>query len=103
MRKKPIFMLLGCMALTGVLGVEAQAPSRYPILDKVAAKVIQKYQTSTCDQLRAGKQQPPTGEHAAMEQKAIEMLRTDADMRHYFLSRVAAPVADKLLQCGMIP
>lgn len=71
-------MFLSCMALTGVVWVEAQAPSQYPILDKVAAKVIQKYQMSTCDQLRAGKQQPPTGQQAAMEQKAIEMLRTDA-------------------------
>jgi hypothetical protein len=103
MKKKPIFMFLGCMALTGVLRIEAQAPSPYPILDRVAAKVIQKYQTSTCDQLRAAKQQPPTGQQAAMEQKAIEMLHTDADMRHYFLSKVAAPVADKLFQCGMIP
>src|ERR1700722_5110668 len=103
MRKKTVFMFLGCTALTGLLQTEAQAPSQYPILDKVAAKVIQKYQTSTCDQLRAGKQQPPAGQQAAMEQKAIELLHTDADMRHYFLSKVAAPVADKLFQCGMIP
>lgn len=102
MRKKPIFMFLGCMAITGVLWVEAQAPSQYPIVDKVAAKVIQRYQTSSCDQLRAGKQ-PPAGQQAAMEQKAIEMLHTDAGMRHYFLGKVAAPVADKLFQCGMIP
>ena len=30
---------------------KAQAQEQYPILDKVADKVIQKYQTSTCEQL----------------------------------------------------
>ena len=30
---------------------QAQPQEQYPILDKVAAKVIQKYQTSTCEQL----------------------------------------------------
>lgn len=43
--------------------------------------------------------QPPT----PTEQKAMEMLRTDPAMRHEFVSIVADPVVDKLIQCGMIP
>jgi hypothetical protein len=76
MRKKTIFMLLGCMLLAGVLLMEGQAPTEYPIVDKVAVKVIQKYETSTCEQLRAQKQQPKQPP-AGMEAKAIDLLRKD--------------------------
>ncbi len=33
----------------------------------------------------------------------MERLRTDPQMRHKFVSIVAAQVVDKLIQCGMIP
>jgi len=74
---------------------------QFPILEKVAQKVIQKYQSSSCEQLaqdRAEKKPKPEA-----EQKVVELLRTDAQMRQAFLSRVAAPIADKLLECGLIP
>jgi len=77
------------------------AVAQHPVLDAVANKVVQKYQTSTCQQLmqqKAQKQPPSPG-----EQKAMEMLRTDPEMRHEFVSIVADPVVDKLIQCGMIP
>jgi len=77
------------------------AVAQHPVLDAVANKVVQKYQTSTCQQLmqqKAQKQPPSPG-----EQKAMEMLRTDPQMRHEFVSIVADPVVDKLIQCGMIP
>jgi hypothetical protein len=102
MRKETIFVLLGCMLLAGVLLTEGQAPTQYPIADKVADKVIQKYQTSTCEQLRAKKQEPPQPP-SAMEVKAIEQLRKDPQMRQHFLDKIAGPVANKLFECGMIP
>jgi hypothetical protein len=85
------------IALTG--GTWAQ--EQHPILDQVANRVIQKYQTSTCQQLwaeRANKQPP-----SPQEQKAIQFLRTDPQMRALFLNRVAAPIANKMFECGMIP
>ena len=85
------------IALTG--GTWAQ--DQHPILDQVANKVIQKYQTSTCEQLwaeRANKQPP-----SAQEQRAIQFLKTDPQMRTLFLNRVAAPIANKMFTCGMIP
>lgn len=80
-----------------------QAPSQYPIADRLADKLIQKYQTSSCEQLQQAKQQPPTGEKAAIEQKVIQALHQDPQMREYFLNKVAAPIVNKLFECGFIP
>ena len=33
----------------------------------------------------------------------MRILRAGRPMRKEFLDRVAAPIADKLLECGMIP
>ena len=38
-----------------------------------------------------------------MEQKALEMLKSDPQMRQAFISKVAAPIANKMFECGMIP
>jgi hypothetical protein len=77
------------------------AVAQHPVLDAVANKVVAKYQSSTCQQLmqqKAQKKPPSPG-----EQKAMEMLRTDPQMRHEFVTIVADQVVDKLIQCGMIP
>jgi hypothetical protein len=79
----------------------ARAPQQYPILDALAGKVVQKYQTSTCEQLWAKKSQnaPPKPE----EQKLIQLLHNDPQMRAEFINRIAAPIANKMFECGMIP
>jgi hypothetical protein len=91
------------LALTLVrLGhAKAQAQDQHPILDKVAEKVIQKYQTSTCEQLWVKKSEkaPPSAE----EQKAIAFLKSNPEMRTLFINKVAAPIANKMFECGMIP
>ena len=77
------------------------ASAQYPIMDMVANKIIAKYQTSTCEQLyqaKAQKQQPGPG-----EQKAIQMLHNDPQMRAAFIAKVAPPIANKMFDCGMIP
>ena len=81
----------------------ASAQESFPIMEKIAQKVIEKYQTSSCQQLAQQKSQPPTGQQAQMEQRAIQTLRNDPPMRTAFLNRVAAPIANKLFECGMIP
>ena len=64
-----------------------------PNRGSVANKVVQKYQTSTCQQLMQAQalQQPPPA-----EEKAMGMLRSDSEMCHEFVSIVADPVIDKL-------
>lgn len=90
------------LALTlGLLYVTVGNAQQYPIMDKIADKVIQKYQTSTCEQLWEKKSQktPPS----AQEQQAIKMLKGDPQMRAAFINKIAAPIANKMFECGMIP
>ena len=81
----------------------ASAQEHYPVMEKIAQKIVQKYQTSSCQDLAKKKSQPPTGQQAQIEQRAVEILRNDAQMRAEFINRVAAPIANKLFECGMIP
>jgi len=81
----------------------ASAQESYPIMDKVAQKVIQKYQSSSCEELAMQRSHPPTGQKAQMEQRVIELLHNDPQLRQAFIDRVAAPIATKLFECGMIP
>lgn len=76
---------------------------QFPILDKLADKVVQKYQSSSCQELMAKKGQRPTGKREMIEEKAVAMLRKDPQMRTEFLNRVAGPIANKMFECGMIP
>ena len=80
---------------------QAQAAPQYPILDMAANKVVQKYQTSTCEQLwiKKSAKAPPSAE----EQKVIAFLKSNPQMRTMFIDKVAAPIANKMFECGMIP
>ena len=99
MREKAIFMSLVCLLLSGAVRIEGQGQDQH--LDQVANKVIAKYQNSTCEQLWVQKEQktPPT----PAEQRAIQFLKTDPQMRTIFINKVAAPIANKMFACGMIP
>ncbi len=87
------------VALVATLLLVGVAIAQYPILDMVATKVIQKYQQSTCEQLWQQKGEPKP----AMEQELIQNLRSDPQMRTHFINKVAAPIANKMFECGMIP
>jgi hypothetical protein len=93
-RKSWWFVTVAAAAVAGI--VYAQ---QFPMLDAVANKVVQKYQSSSCEQLWAKKGQPKSPE----EQRVVGMLKNEAAMRAEFLNRVAAPIANKMFECGMIP
>jgi hypothetical protein len=76
---------------------------QYPVMDRVAEKVIQKYQQSTCEQLWEERAQKGKAPKPQMEQEALDMLKSDAQMRAAFINKVAAPIANKMFECGMIP
>ncbi len=84
-----------------LLYVTAGSAQQYPILDKVADKVIAKYQSSSCEQLwqKKAANAPPSAE----EQKVIGFLKSDPQMRAAFINKVAAPIANKMFECGLIP
>lgn len=76
---------------------------QYPLVDKIAEKIVQKYQQSSCEQLMQQKAQKKGEPPSPQEQKAMQMLRSDPQMRAEFINRVAAPIANKMFECGMIP
>ena len=80
-------------------GVSSAQYDQHPLLDKAANKVIQKYQYSSCEQLWQERGQPKS----QREQEAVNFLRSDPQMRAMFINRVAAPIANKMFECGMIP
>jgi len=75
----------------------------FPIMDRIADKVIQKYQQSTCEQLWQERAQKGKAPEPQMEQEAIQMLKSDPQMRQAFINKIAAPIANKMFECGMIP
>lgn len=88
------YMVVSAVFLAGVASAQDT-----PILDMVANKVIDKYQNATCEQLWEQKGQPKTAE----QQQVIQMLQSDPELRTKFIDKIAAPVANKLFSCGMIP
>ena len=91
-----------CLLLLGVscLGCAgAWAQPQHPIIDAMAQKVIEKFQSSSCEQLanQRAQQQPPE------QQRVVEFLRSHPQLRAAFLDRVAAPIANKMFECGLIP
>ncbi len=90
-------VLLFAMGLAVLLvGVAA---AQFPILDMMASNVIQKYQQATCEQLWEQRGKPKSQQ----EQELIQLLRGDPQMRATFINKIAAPVANKMFDCGMIP
>jgi len=75
------------------------AAAQFPMLDMIAGNVVQKYAQSTCEQLWEQRGKPKS----AQEQEVIQLLRGDAQMRAAFINKIAAPVANKMFECGMIP
>jgi hypothetical protein len=95
MLKRVYFLpFLSTVFFVGVAGAQ-----EYPLMNMIADRVIQKYQQSSCEQLWEKKGKPKTDE----EKNLIQMLRDDPQMRTAFLNKVAAPIANKMFDCGMLP
>ena len=94
MTKKSLWLVAVAAIVAGVAYAQ-----QFPMLDAVANKVVQKYQSSSCEQLWEKKGQPKSPE----EQRVVGLLKSDPAMRTEFINRVAAPVVNKMFECGMIP
>ena len=70
------------------------------LLDFAADKVIKKFTTSSCDELKAMKGEPPSEK----EKMAIDFLRNDsAGAQGLHRQDRRAVVMNKMFECGMIP
>ena len=94
MKHYPLFALVPALFFAGA--VQAQP---YPIVDMVASNVVQKYQFATCQQLWEQKEKPKTPQ----EQEMLQMLRSNPQVRTYFIDKVAGPIVNKMFECGMLP
>ena len=92
--------LIALVAL--LLGIgSAIAQEARPIMEMVARSIVQKYQHTSCQELAMQRSGPR--QHTEMEQRVVQALRNDPQMRVEFISQVAAPIANKLFECGLLP
>ena len=85
--------------LFALLRIGTARAQENPLMNMVADQVIQKYQQASCEQLWQRKSKPKTQK----AKEAIQLLRDDPQMREAFINKVAAPIANKMFQCGLIP
>ena len=97
------YSLIALLLLIAAFPSGSAQESEYPMMDKIAQKVIEKYQKSSCEELKAQKEQPPDPQQAATKQKVVGLLKSDPKMREQFLNKVAGPIANKMFECGMVP
>lgn len=86
-------MLVSALLVAGAVAAQGM------LLDFAADQVVKKYSTATCEQLISAKAAPKTEK----EKMALDFLRNDAQARKAFIDRIAAPVANKMFECGMFP
>jgi len=98
MPKRSLVLLAATLAGLSVSSVARAQGGQFPVLDMVANRVVQKYQQSSCQQIAAQRNQS----HGPEEQHAIQILHENPQMRQEFINRVAAPIANKLFECGLI-
>jgi hypothetical protein len=68
------------------------------VCERRADKVIKKYQETIREQLRAQEPKPPSEQ----EKMAIDFLHHDSQARVAFIDKIAAPVLNKMFECGLI-
>ena len=59
----------------------------FPVLDQIAEKVIQKYQQATCEQLWQERAQKGKKPESPMEQRGLEMLKSDRRCARHLSTR----------------
>ena len=90
---------IGAAVFVPVLIVAGSAYAQGMLLDYAADRVIQKYSTSSCEQLKQMRDEPKSEK----DKMAIEFLRNDSQARVAFIDKIAAPVANKMFECGLFP
>jgi len=91
--------LVSLAGVASVLCATGLAVGQERLLDLVSSKVISKYQAASCQDLWIKRSQPKSDQ----EQRLVQFLRNDPTARTEFLNKVAAPIANKMFECGMIP
>lgn len=85
----------------------SQLPEQEQIVGAIAGIVTAKFQNASCEELA---QMQPTGAtsetsepQAAIQDKAIALLKANPAIREQFLNQVAPVIANKMFDCNFIP
>jgi hypothetical protein len=90
---------IGSAVLVSVVVLAGAVAAQSVLVDAAADKVIKKYESTNCDQLKALKAEPPSEK----EKIALDLLKADTKARVAFVDKIAAPVLNKMFECNMIP
>ncbi|MGH8171702.1 MAG: hypothetical protein ACREPX_01055 [Rhodanobacteraceae bacterium] len=91
--------LVAAGAIVAVAFAGLAFAQQYPLMDALANRVVQKYQSESCEEIMANRAKAKSPE----EERVIAKLRSDPQMQQAFLNKVAAPIANKMFSCGLIP
>jgi hypothetical protein len=91
--------LVVSLVLIAGLGTAGAVIGQGAIMEMAANKVIQKYQSSSCEQLWQARGQPKSEQ----EQRVVNFLRNDPQARTEFINKIAGPVVNKMFECGLVP
>ena len=95
---KPIRIVLILVAVIAIVAAAGWV-SRGRLVDLAGDEVIRKFQSASCEQLKAAKDEPSSLTRKA----ALMFLHSDKEVRVAFIDRIAAPVLNKMIECGMAP
>jgi hypothetical protein len=91
------------MSIIFTIPAAAQTPPEMPpdgpMLDMLAGMVVENYKSASCEDLKGKKGGPPPQIVAA----AVSFLRSNPPLRVKFINKIAAPIANKMFDCGMVP
>ena len=102
-----VFALL---AKTITVAIPTQAQTADPLAGEVvgaiAQKTIQKFNTSSCQDLAASMAQGKQDPNSLKDQltaRFIQKLRQDPQLTQQFFEQISTPVLTKLFECGLVP
>jgi len=98
MKKRGVLVVIAVAAFAA-----GSALAQYPILDRIAEKVVQKYQSASCEQLWQEKASSANKPKSEEEMRLVKFLREDPQARAEFFRKVSDPIVTKMFDCGMIP
>ncbi len=93
---KQLNLIVMALVISGASYAAVQSQRHTPS-DQFAAQLVEKYARSSCEELAAS-----LGEKEFAELRSVDELHNDTTARRRFVNRVAAPIVNKLFECGLI-
>ena len=101
---------IALMVMTITVATPAQAQTADPlpgeVVNAIAQKTIQKFNTSSCQDLAASMAQGKQDPNSLKDQltaRFMQKLRQDPQLTQQFFDQISTPVLTKLFECGLVP